>query len=171
MGGLVRIEYYISTVVEIVQKQNLQDVNIFLTTEDPKAAVAFKDHPDVAAKNWKVFMYDSAVSPNLHPSDDASKSKGAFGLTSLIVLLLSMEAKYYVITSGSNWSVLIESLRRGVVDPDCGGCTLVKDLRLYPLFVKQIAIYNKIIHRDQIKDIYGELGNAAVSTVQDRKIM
>jgi hypothetical protein len=47
----------------------------------------------------------------------------------LVSLLLAMEAQYYVVTSGSNWSRLIDELRKNVVDASCGGCTDLVDLR------------------------------------------
>ena len=145
----MHINEYVEAVHRLIRTHHLDDVNVFLTSEDPRAILAFKNHSEVVAKGWKVFMYNDAVSPNPHPSMDATSTKGHFGLVSLIVLLLSMESQYYVITTASNWSVLIEALRLGVVDPDCGGCTESIDLRRNPLWANHISQYNKISNQVQ----------------------
>lgn len=59
----------------------------------------------------------------------ARESTGAAGSTALVSLLLSLEARFYVLTTGSNWSRLINELRLSRVAPSCGGCTDMKDLR------------------------------------------
>ena len=64
----------------------------------------------------------------------AKKSNGAMGKSSLISLLIAMEAKYFVLTTGSNWSRLINELRISKVDPLCGNCTMMYDLRESFLF-------------------------------------
>ena len=51
------------------------------------------------------------------------------GRKALVALLLAMEAQYYVLTTGSNWSRLMDELRQAVVDVRCGGCTEMVDLR------------------------------------------
>jgi hypothetical protein len=53
----------------------------------------------------------------------ASDSGGALGLNSLITLLLSLEGRFFVLTASSNWSILINELRRGRINLGCGGCT------------------------------------------------
>lgn len=151
MGGLLPIESYIRGVEYFVQKHSLKTVNIFLTTEDIKAADAFKDHSYVKSKQWKIYEYTSAIS-NMHsvhtPALDAKDSKGVHGLISMIVLLLSMESKYYIVTTASNWSGMIAALRSGVVDPDCGGCTDWIDLRFNPLLRPGVQSFNKQAHKD-----------------------
>jgi hypothetical protein len=148
-GSLVSIQEYVNAIKTHIRKHSIQEVNIFLTSEDPKAVTAFKNNEEVKNSKWKIHMYTAAVSPHDHPSEDATSTKGAFGLTSLIVLLLSMESKYYVITTASNWSVLIEGLRLGIVDGDCSGCSESIDLRRNPLWKMHIDQYNKISHQVQ----------------------
>ena len=50
------------------------------------------------------------------------------GAWSLITLLLSLESQYFVLTTASNWSRLVNELRETITDVDCGGCTDVVDL-------------------------------------------
>ena len=58
----------------------------------------------------------------------AQDSNGSYGLESIASLVLAMEAKYYVLTTGSNFSRLINELRTNVVDVKCGNCTKMIDL-------------------------------------------
>lgn len=92
---------------------------------------------------WMVHYYPPAVfqgnsrgngnnsnkTKDLSTMDMAIHSQGSLGLASLVSLLIAMEAKYYLLTSGSNWSRLIDELRLSVTDPACGGCTRMVDLR------------------------------------------
>ena len=55
--------------------------------------------------------------------DDAIASGGSAGLFSLISLLLTLEARLFVITARSHWGMLINSVRTAALDPTCGGCT------------------------------------------------
>jgi hypothetical protein len=47
---------------------------------------------------------------------EAEVNGGASGRHSLVSLLLAMEAHYFVVTTGSNWSRLIDELRRTILD-------------------------------------------------------
>jgi hypothetical protein len=44
-------------------------------------------------------------------------------------LLVALEANYFVLTTASNWSRLMNELRKNVLDPSCGDCTRMIDLR------------------------------------------
>ena len=59
----------------------------------------------------------------------AYASQGRAGLQSLAALLISLEANRYVLARGSNWSRLIDELRKSIVDSRCGNCTKMIDLR------------------------------------------
>lgn len=147
MHGLVPINTYVKAVKYLINKHKLLDpIAIFLTTEDENASTAFRSHPDVKSNNWTVYEYRAAVSPLNHmhtPAIDAQRSRGHFGLISMIVLLLSLESKYYIVTTASNWSYVIAALRSGIVDPDCGGCTDWIDLRHTPLLTAPLKLYNQ----------------------------
>ena len=60
---------------------------------------------------------------------ECSATKGQQGLQALVSLLLALESEHYVLTTGSNWSQLINELRMAIVDSRCGQCTTVVDLR------------------------------------------
>ena len=60
--------------------------------------------------------------------EDAVASGGSAGLFSLIALVLALEARLFVLTTASNWSQLLDRLRRVRLDPACGGCTDAVDL-------------------------------------------
>jgi hypothetical protein len=44
-------------------------------------------------------------------------------------LLVAMEANYFVLTTASNWSRLMNELRKNFVEPRCNNCTLMVDLK------------------------------------------
>jgi hypothetical protein len=58
----------------------------------------------------------------------AKKLKGRPGLVALASVLVAMQADDYVLTTKSNWSRLINELRKNVLDPRCGDCTRLVDL-------------------------------------------
>lgn len=146
---LIPIEAYIDAVTSIVSKRNLalhSDVHIYLATEDPAAVTAFRSAADPA---WKIYadqmVADTAgVRPTGNPIKGcstckgnsnlnhalvtAAATKGRAGVLALGSLLVGLEATDFVLTSGSNWSRLIDELRRAVIDPRCGGCTSMVDL-------------------------------------------
>jgi len=59
----------------------------------------------------------------------AEVTKGRFGLECLASLVIAMEAKFFVLTTGSNFSRLINEIRTNVIDVNCGNCTQMIDLR------------------------------------------
>jgi hypothetical protein len=111
------------------------DVNIFLSTEDPDAVKQF-----IATKpeNWKVFVDHYFVEYLPHRPEDGSvynhhiaaakEQELGMGLLLLGSLLVGMEANDFVLTTTSNWSRLMNEIRKGVIDPRCGGCTSLIDL-------------------------------------------
>ena len=74
----------------------------------------------------KVHRVDGYNGHNQMAQSDAIKGKA--GLMALGSLLVAMEANDFVLTTSSNFSLLMEELRRSIVDPKCGGCTSVIDL-------------------------------------------
>jgi hypothetical protein len=107
--------------------------NIYLATEDPRAVDAFMR---AAEPGWKVFV-DRTV-PELNDYRPArgnraswttKNTKGRAGLVALGSLLVALEANDFVLTTASNWSRLMNELRKNVLDPRCGNCTRMVDLR------------------------------------------
>ena len=64
-----------------------------------------------------------------HAMRVAEKSKGVEGMQALASLLIAMEANDFVLTTGSNWSRLMNELRKSILNPMCKGCTRMIDLR------------------------------------------
>ena len=97
-------------------------LDVFLTTEDAKAVAAFRK---AAPENWNVIVYEEAVSSDKvlygrHGMADQARNHRESGYHSLVALVLAMQADAFVITSGSNWSRLMEELCLGKdMEPRC----------------------------------------------------
>jgi hypothetical protein len=135
---LVSIEEYIRSVsymlTEVMGQPNDHTANIYLSTEDPTAVQEFMQK--VPYKGWAVYVDRSVVELNpFRPlkgnraSWTTRNTNGRAGLVALGSLLVAMEANYYILTTGSNWSRLMNELRKNVIDPRCNHCTQMIDLR------------------------------------------
>jgi cytochrome c5 len=112
---------------------NAEPVAIYLSTEDPRAAAAFRN---ATPPNWTVY-----VDRTIHELDTYRPAKGnraswttrntrgRAGLVALGSLLVALEANLFVLTTKSNWSRLLNELRKNVIHPRCGNCTRMIDLR------------------------------------------
>ena len=128
---------YVKGVQQILQQrqQTNSTVSIYLATEDPKAVTAFKE---AAPKEWNVYVdqYYHDMLP-YRAADDvynqgpytARQTKGRAGLVALASLLVAMEANDFVLTTASNWSRLMNELRKHVLDARCNNCTRMVDLK------------------------------------------
>jgi hypothetical protein len=58
----------------------------------------------------------------------ATALEGRTGTVALGSLLVAMEANEYVLTTGSNWSRMMNELRQTILDPRCNSCTKMVDL-------------------------------------------
>jgi hypothetical protein len=131
---LVPISQYIEAVESILRERgrSLDEANIFLATEDPDAYGQFLN---ASRPGWNIFVdqYLKEMLPHRRPeyNGNPKMSKqldGAPGLVALGSLLLSVEANDFVLTTKSNWSRLMNELRKNIVDPRCNGCTKMVDL-------------------------------------------
>jgi hypothetical protein len=114
---------------------------VFITTESQHALESMQNYVKEHRKSWTLYNFapsvyetrviEKSTNQTLHhnPMALAHHTGGKIGKASIIALMLAMEAKYYVLTSGSNWSRLIDELRRNVVNQVCGNCTVMVDLR------------------------------------------
>lgn len=107
--------------------------NIYLATEDP---LAVRDFMAAAPPGWKIYIDRTVEELNpFRPSKGnraswtAKNTNGRAGLLGLASLLVSMEANYFILTTGSNWSRLMNHLRTNIIDPRCHNCTKMIDLR------------------------------------------
>lgn len=107
--------------------------NIYLATEDPEAAMEFRK---AIPARWNLFVDQFLVDTSDHRIDEYNGSpkmakalNGEAGFLALGSLLVAMEANDFVLTTASNWSRLMDELRRTILDSHCGNCTSMIDLR------------------------------------------
>jgi hypothetical protein len=123
------ISRYIDAVDELLRERNRTDardddpIHIYLASEDPRAIDEFKAH---AQPSW--IVHSSGPTNPLDNTNMMAQANGKNGLESLGALLVAMESYGYVLTTGSNWSRLINELRKNVVNPRCRQCTKMIDL-------------------------------------------
>lgn len=150
---LLPVEKYTRAVEDILRQRSLQrnatgqaendDVNIYLATEDPRAAIEFVK---AAPSHWNVYV-DEYVQKfgavrnsrfggnafNANPTMSRGLN-GNPGLVSLGSLLIALEANDFILTTRSNWSRVMNELRKSILDPRCNKCTQMIDLTTPPNF-------------------------------------
>ena len=91
---------------------------------------------DAAPAGWTIYvdrtideLNDYRPAKGNRASHTAKNTKGRAGLVSMGSLLVAMESRYYVLTTKSNWSRMMDFLRTNIVDQKCGNCTRMIDLR------------------------------------------
>lgn len=131
---LVIIDDYVTAVKTILSQRSVPTaVNVYVATEDPRATAAFRN---AGPPTWNVYgdamveeQRDFRPNDGNHALAAAKASRGLVGTEALASLVIAMEANDFVLTTGSNWSRLMNELRTNVIDPRCGGCTSMIDLR------------------------------------------
>ena len=119
-----------------VDASDPNEVNVFLATEDPEAVMEFQR---AAPNEWNIYI-DQYYTENLIYRQNignvynvntitALQSNGRTGLLALGSLLVAMEANDYVLTTGSNWSRLMNEIRINILNPRCHNCTTMIDLK------------------------------------------
>jgi len=113
---------------------NAEPVSIFLATEDPRAVDEFRRA--ALQRNWTVYVdaYFAEYLPYRNSEYNGNpkmsrRLRGRPGLAAIASLLVALEADDYVLTTASNWSRLVNELRKNVLHPRCGNCTRMIDLR------------------------------------------
>jgi len=131
----ISIPEYVEAVRSILKERSrpLDQANIYLSTEDPEAVKEFTEAAH--SNNWTVFVdqYYTDMLPYRDPSYNGNPKMtkrlgGRPGLVALGSLLVSLEANDFVLTTKSNWSRLINELRKNIVHPRCQECTSMKNL-------------------------------------------
>ena len=131
--------YRLYAVKKIIKTYNFEEINIYLASEDPLAVMTFEAS---VPRTWNIFkdftLEEEKINRRLHGNDIdgiatdqvmAYDSLGRYGLECLASLVLAMEANHFVLTTGSNFSRLMNELRSNVIDPRCDNCTTFIDLR------------------------------------------
>eukprot|EP00854_Cymbomonas_tetramitiformis_P006670 gene6670-7985_t len=123
--NLKPIAEYIRAVQLLIRDNRIQSPSVYIITEDKRALGAFLEE---APSDWSIFTYPAALmitkvanasDPAQSPMAGASESSGALGTESMIGLLLGMEGRYFVLTTRSNWSQLINELRTHILEARC----------------------------------------------------
>lgn len=138
---LVSQEEFVSAIDGLAKNYSIAHPKVFLTTESQHALESMQQYVKEHRKTWTLYNYspsvyetrvvekDTNMTVHHNPMAVARHTGGKIGKASVAALMMALEAKYYVLTSGSNWSRLIDELRRNVVNHVCGNCTVMVDLR------------------------------------------
>ena len=138
---LVSQEEFVTAIDNIATNYSIINPKIFITTESQHALESMQLYVSKHRSNWTLYNYSPSVyetrviekksNITLHhnPMAVAKHTGGSIGKSSIIALLIALEAKYYILTSGSNWSRLIDELRKNVINHICHNCTIMMDLR------------------------------------------
>jgi hypothetical protein len=137
---LVSQQEFVDAISAIASNYSITHPKVFITTESKDALNKIEAYVKQHKPTWTLYNYPPSVfeGGNRHPVAGAAATSpmsmarhtgGIIGKASIIALLFALEAKYYVLTSGSNWSRLIDELRRTVRDFHCQNCTRMVDLR------------------------------------------
>jgi hypothetical protein len=107
--------------------------NIYLATEDPKAVQKFQNN---MPPEWNLYVDQAHIELLPHRveayngSPKMSKAlDGRAGLLTLASILVAMEANYFVLTTESSFSRVMNEIRQTILDLRCGKCTSMIDLR------------------------------------------
>jgi hypothetical protein len=133
--GLLALENFVSGVYSVLEQRGQPanaTANIYLSSEDPRAVTQFKA---AAPPEWTVYVdiYQDELLEyrNTSYNGNSFMSKSLNGKPGLIILgslLIAMESRAFVLTTTSNWSRLMNELRKNVINPRCGNCTVLVDL-------------------------------------------
>lgn len=116
---------YVKAVQRLVAEHGIKDPVLFVMTEDRLALDALK--AAIAKKQLNYTILTSAGPRKMDFNPEAAE-------ISLIQLAIGLEANYYIGTSGSNWSRLMNELRLTRINGICGGqCTVFVDLNRKPM--------------------------------------
>ena len=132
---LVHENEYVAAVSQLLFASGRPDnttANVYLATEDPRAVEAFRN---AAPSGWTIYvdrtiaeLDDYRPKKGNRASWAAKNTRGRAGLVALGSLLVAMESNYFVLTTKSNWSRLMDQLRKTMIDRKCGNCTMAIDL-------------------------------------------
>jgi len=124
---LVGIEEYIEATKEIIgEGWDIHPQHIYVASEDGRALTEYESG---SPPNWKIYSSGPTFDePGKAPTSNAQANEGQDGLEAMAALLIALEADRYVLTTQSNWSRLINELRKSIVHPRCGECTSMIDV-------------------------------------------
>jgi hypothetical protein len=128
---LCPISEYITAIQTLIH--NATTAHIYVASEDPRAVQEFVSQ---APPGWTVYVDRTITELNAFRPKKGNRAswtvrntKGRAGLVALGSLLVALEANTFVLTTKSNWSRVLNELRKRVLDEKCGNCTRMIDLR------------------------------------------
>ena len=134
---LVPIAMYMKAIQQILDDRKAQkrrnerndvekDVHIYLATEDPQA---YEEFMNAKPRHWNVYIDQYYVemlsyrleygASNIHYYAAKGSLAGRNGLIAFGSLLVAMESNDFVLTTASNWSRLMNEIRKNIIDPQC----------------------------------------------------
>jgi hypothetical protein len=129
---LLTITDYVSATQHLIETHAITNPTVYVSTED---GAALREFQAAAPTAWRIVADPMlAQAAKFRPQEGnhavtaADASQGREGFDALVSVLLAMEANYFILTTGSNWSQLMNEIRLGILDPRCGGCTVMVDL-------------------------------------------
>jgi len=124
---LVGIDEYIEATKEIIGNGwDIHPQHIYVASEDGRAISEYESR---MPRNWKIYSSGPTFDePGKAPTSNAQANEGQDGLEAMAALLIALEADRYVLTTQSNWSRLINELRKSIIHPRCGECTRMIDV-------------------------------------------
>lgn len=126
---LVGLEEYINAIKLVIANHSISQPSIYLVTENADAVEMVKKEISSLNSSWKIYSHGHFLTDYERKQLGHRVPTGQIGKANLISLLIAMESKYYVLTTGSNWSRILNELRTNVVDQVCNKCTAMVDLQ------------------------------------------
>lgn len=129
---LLKMQQYLDAIEQLLQEAPRPTVHIFLATEDPEAVEQFRQ---LAPVEWKIYIDQFYTELLPYRQDEyngipkAATMVQRMGTIALGSMLVALEANDFVLTTESNWSRLMNELRKRIVDRSCNGCTKMVDLK------------------------------------------
>jgi hypothetical protein len=127
---LVSAMDYLNAIAAVVKEHSIEHPVIYLVTESSDAVQEITQnlhtvglsHAVVLSHGFHLFDHQHRdLIPHVH---------GSIGRANMVSLLLSLESRYFILTTASNWSRVIDELRRNVLEQIHGaGYTKMIDLQ------------------------------------------
>jgi hypothetical protein len=121
---------YLAAIAAVVKEHAIEHPVIYLVTESSDAV------QEITQNLHQVNLTNAVVlSHGYHLSDHQKRDAipnvhGSIGRANMVSLLLSLESRYFILTTASNWSRVIDELRRNVLEEIHGaGYTQMIDLQ------------------------------------------
>ena len=129
----VAVVRYVQAIEKLCERHRISAPAILLATQEAPARAAFmraaKQHPHWTVHELHAGPLHNWVQAGIWRNQaGTAEALRASWLTSLASLLVLLQARHFVLVRGSNWSRLIDHLRRTRMNALCSRCTSMVDL-------------------------------------------